>query len=194
MATFLRGMLLVLLLWPTSASAQGSSDYNQIVIEPFTSKELVRAIDSYGVRKILHYILGDNKRAKIAYEGIQSGDPEWLKLFPRLRGASDAMYTTMLDGSVVYALSRNPEGALEAMYGGNVSPENNCGKVWEDWEDSRDDRASLSQLAQTALNEINSRIKALQSIPDTNFEYIRSNCLKDLESNKAFWENSVNRR
>lgn len=191
--SILRFSIALLLL---SSIAFSEEKQNKVNVSPFTPSEMKKQIETYGEREVLNYVFSNNDRASIFLTKIKRGDSEWLVFFYTFRMISDGLWSTLLDGSIGYALDNNPTEALRIikrfskrsnLYG-TAYVEEVCRTVDEGWEDWGDGKKNDVERAESAIKEIEKRSKGVKQVKDNSLLNIKKQCLDELEKSKAGWE------
>jgi hypothetical protein len=160
------GILLVAMsLAITSHASGGSSDKTEELPElPYavTADEVLKQIAQRGPGPVVRELYERDSDWDRVLDAITSGDRKWLKVAARLRTASDAGISDMLDYAIADAIEKAPELVLKMGY---------CGeRLYE---------SSLTSFAE-AMDDINRKIKALSKVKRRDLIKKRDDCIKSL--------------
>lgn len=178
--------LLFLLIFNFGFISKSLGEGNKIIISPFTPEAITQEIAARdNASAVLHYIFKDKEKARIFFDGIESGEEKWLVLYPIFKSASDAMYSMALDGGLGYGVKNNPKLSLKMIYEGGSQATRVCGTVDEDWTEDE----FTEKIIKSALTEVNLRIKATNKL-SSEFDYqnILIDCKDALREEKLLWE------
>lgn len=149
---------------------------------------------------ITTHVMGENKDL---LGPIEEGKPEWLIYWVRLRNASDAAASTILNMTVANAIKNNPAKALaiikqaqddqskylsEAMKSSHTSDllSRICRMTNRDFRCETDEDCAVS--APIALGELRKREKALSTLKEANLISEKKICLDETRKSLKLWQ------
>lgn len=165
--------LLVIFFLIACASKQKESLHPSIEIK---SGDLLSTTPSEAVTLLAK----DDAIASLAYKRIESGESKWLDFYKRVRPVSDASVSESLDQSIGLAIIHAPSAALDTIAeinNGKVGRQTAfqylnwpCSATSADFTESEGNMEKDRAAKDAACNELQAKIKALQSIKSANLK------------------------
>jgi len=111
MRDLIKGLLVVLLVGIAGYQTPAESAERK-TSKAITAAGVLELIEKNGRRPALQLLWDDNNKWDTVWNGIVSGDAEWLRVAVKLRPVSDAGSSEMLHSAVSLALVNAPERVL----------------------------------------------------------------------------------
>ena len=124
-----------------------------------SAKELMARISAEGGKKVLSELWANEQTFEVLLRPVEAGDPEWFKVWIKLRAYSDAAASESIDISFARALPVAPESVLK-LIGHGLELNSICGSPFIEPEPGvaelyeRKALAALARVRDVELNAI----------------------------------------